>query len=351
MKNKHRFLDWTTETLICSPSNTTTYIRLDNAKGSVTANPLNVEYMLKTNFHNFPKGDQLTSLGRDFLGEGIFNADNDTWKIQRKIASHKFSPKSLQNFVMNHVKFEISTSGLHSITYASWLLVSTLYPCCLGGDSTHAGAEFTRAFDEAAVLTSGRILYIFLLMWKVKRFFNVGSERALQKSISIVHNYANEIIQSRIEDTRYALFACSNFGSTEIVPTCACELQNVPKGRYLNRWYICWQGMASYVPHLCNGKDGKHLGHELRYEFQPERWLQNGRFKKENPFRFPVFHAGPRMCLGKDMAYLQMKSIAASVIERFEIHVQDKCPKQLLSLTLKMEGGLHEKMKERSVDM
>ncbi|EOY32962.1 Cytochrome P450, family 94, subfamily D, polypeptide 1, putative [Theobroma cacao] len=235
-----------------SPSNTATYIRLDNAKGSVTANPLNVEYMLKTNFHNFPKGDQLTSLGRDFLGEGIFNAHNDTWKIQRKIASHKFSPKSLQNFVMNHVKFEISTS---------------------------------------------------------------------------------------------------NFGSTEIVPTCACELQNVPKGRYLNRWYICWQGMASYVPDLCNGKDGKHLGHELRYEFQPERWLQNGRFKKENPFRFPVFHAGPRMCLGKDMAYLQMKSIAASVIERFEIHVQDKCPKQLLSLTLKMEGGLHEKMKERSVDM
>ncbi|KAF8403719.1 hypothetical protein HHK36_011823 [Tetracentron sinense] len=63
-------------------------------------------------------------------------------------------------------------------------------------------------------------------------------------------------------------------------------------------------------------------------EYSPERWLEYGTCRQENPFRFPVFHAGPRMCLGKDMAYVQMKSIAASVIERFEMNVvaKDTCP-------------------------
>lgn len=36
--------------------------------------------------------------------------------------------------------------------------------------------------------------------------------------------------------------------------------------------------------------------------FKLERWLKDGAFQPERPYKFPVFHAGPRMCLGKDMA-------------------------------------------------
>ncbi|OIW09473.1 hypothetical protein TanjilG_06345 [Lupinus angustifolius] len=76
--------------------------------------------------------------------------------------------------------------------------------------------------------------------------------------------------------------------------------------------------------------------------FKPERWLENGVYGKESPFLFPVFHAGPRTCLGKDMAYIQMKSIVVCVRERFEIDAVDRdtCPEHLLSLTLRMKGGL-----------
>ena len=65
----------------------------------------------------------------------------------------------------------------------------------------------------------------------------------------------------------------------------------------------------------------------------------------------PIFHAGPRMCLGKDLAYIQMKSIAASVIERFgmEVESRDKVPEHLLSLTLRMKGGLPVKVRQRSM--
>ncbi|KAL0016961.1 hypothetical protein SO802_004030 [Lithocarpus litseifolius] len=78
------------------------------------------------------------------------------------------------------------------------------------------------------------------------------------------------------------------------------------------------------------------------FEFLPERWIENGVCKQESPFRFAVFQAGPRICLGKDMAYIQMKSIAASVMERFEIEAESKgkVPEYLLALTLRMKGGL-----------
>jgi cytochrome P450 len=90
-------------------------------------------------------------------------------------------------------------------------------------------------------------------------------------------------------------------------------------------------------------------------EFLPERWMENGVCRQESPFRFPVFHGGPRFCLGKDMAYIQMKSIAASVIERFEMEVvvvgkKEKGPQHLLSLTLRINGGLPVKLRKRSVD-
>jgi len=84
-------------------------------------------------------------------------------------------------------------------------------------------------------------------------------------------------------------------------------------------------------------------------QYNPERWLENGAFRTESPFRFPVFHAGPRMCLGKEMAYIQMKSIAASVMESFEIEAVDKdtCPEHVLSLTLRIKGGLAVRLRTR----
>ncbi|KAM0954034.1 putative cytochrome P450 [Dioscorea sansibarensis] len=86
-------------------------------------------------------------------------------------------------------------------------------------------------------------------------------------------------------------------------------------------------------------------------EFKPERWLdENGIFRPESPYKYPVFHAGPRMCLGKEMAYIQMKSIAACVLERFRVDVveKDKIPEHTLSLTLRMKHGLMVRIRGRN---
>ena len=43
-------------------------------------------------------------------------------------------------------------------------------------------------------------------------------------------------------------------------------------------------------------------------EFRPERWLSadGTRFEPHDSYRFMAFNAGPRICLGKDLAYLQL---------------------------------------------
>nr|BAN19923.1 cytochrome P450 [Echinochloa phyllopogon] len=82
-------------------------------------------------------------------------------------------------------------------------------------------------------------------------------------------------------------------------------------------------------------------------EFVPERWLgDGGEFVPVDAARYPVFHAGPRVCLGKEMAYVQMKTVAAAVLRRFRVDVvapvasMDAPPAYEMTATMKMNGGL-----------
>lgn len=87
-------------------------------------------------------------------------------------------------------------------------------------------------------------------------------------------------------------------------------------------------------------------------EFKPERWLTSNRekFVSHDPYKFVAFNAGPRMCLGKDLAYLQMKSIAAAVLLRHRLTVvAGHKVEQKMSLTLFMKDGLKVNVHERDL--
>ncbi|MBA0862023.1 hypothetical protein Goshw_003581 [Gossypium schwendimanii] len=78
-------------------------------------------------------------------------------------------------------------------------------------------------------------------------------------------------------------------------------------------------------------------------EFKPERWLSEDgkKFEPKDSYRFVTFNAGPRICLGKDLAYLQMKSIAAAVLLHHRLTVAaGHRVEQKMSLTLFMKYGL-----------
>ncbi|AQK99343.1 putative cytochrome P450 superfamily protein [Zea mays] len=88
-------------------------------------------------------------------------------------------------------------------------------------------------------------------------------------------------------------------------------------------------------------------------EFRPERWLSADGTRFEPPkdaYRFVAFNGGPRTCLGKDLAYLQMKSIASAVLLRHSVElVPGHKVEQKMSLTLFMKNGLRVHVKPRDL--
>ncbi|OMO85934.1 Cytochrome P450 [Corchorus capsularis] len=62
-----------------------------------TADPANVEYILRTNFPNYGRGSHSEILG-DLFGDGIFAVDGEKWRHQRKLASYEFSTKNLREY-------------------------------------------------------------------------------------------------------------------------------------------------------------------------------------------------------------------------------------------------------------
>ncbi|NP_001182854.1 Cytochrome P450 704C1 [Zea mays] len=79
-------------------------------------------------------------------------------------------------------------------------------------------------------------------------------------------------------------------------------------------------------------------------EFRPERWLDDaGVFVPESPFKFTAFQAGPRVCLGKEFAYRQMKIFAAVLLYlfRFEMWDANATVGYRAMLTLKIDRPLY----------
>ncbi|XP_058202648.1 cytochrome P450 86A1-like [Rhododendron vialii] len=88
-------------------------------------------------------------------------------------------------------------------------------------------------------------------------------------------------------------------------------------------------------------------------EFKPERWLSAEGDRFEPPvdgYKFVAFNAGPRTCLGKDLAYLQMKSVASAVLLKYRlVPVPGHLVEQKMSLTLFMKYGLRVYLQAREL--
>ncbi|KAJ1686913.1 hypothetical protein LUZ63_018303 [Rhynchospora breviuscula] len=465
LPNRNRVADWLTEVLAAAPTNTVVLRIPGDVPGVLTANPANVEHILRTNFDNYPKGGRFSDIVHDFLGTGIFNADGETWRVQRKTASFEFNTRSLRSFVVQCVNQEIQTRlilllervsvngqvidlqdvferfAFDNVCKVSFGLdPSYLNPDSADGLAQHKNGEnsrtsFSEAFRNAANLSAGRFWYAIPRFWKIKKLFNVGSERRLSESIATVHNFADQVIRSRKKEKQTSQYhdllsrfvaSSDNYSDKflrDIVISfllagrettssalswffwilssrpdveakildeihavraknrgtekCGYDFEELKEMHYLhaaltesmrlyppvpvnsaealkddvlpdgtqikNKWFISYNAYAMGRMEANWGKDC--------LEYRPERWIDaDGTFQQESPYKFTTFHAGPRMCLAKEMAYIQMKSIVASILDRFvmEIDIKRRCPEKVMSLTLRMKDGLPVRVKGRN---
>ncbi|PKI67078.1 hypothetical protein CRG98_012499 [Punica granatum] len=87
----------------------------------------------------------------------------------------------------------------------------------------------------------------------------------------------------------------------------------------------------------------KNLWGEDAEDFKPERWLRDGIFQPESPYKFAAFNAGPRICLGKDFAYRQMKIVSMALLRffRFKLADEARTVTYRTMFTLHIDGGLY----------
>ena len=432
-----------------------TYRLLSPLRNEVyTSEPANVEYILKTNFQNYGKGEYNYTLLRDLLGDGIFTVDGDKWRQQRKVSSYEFSTKVLRDFSsvifrqnvakLANVVSEAANSN-QTMDIQDLFLKSTLDSIFKVGfgvelDSMSGtnieGNEFTAAFHDS----SAAVLYRYVdAFWKIKKFLNIGSEAEIKRSVKIVDDYVYKLINNKIEKMRsskddssmkkddilsrylqvsessdptylrdvilnfiiagkdttaatltwFAYMLCkhpdiqekiaqdikeatSNMMDVKDFAEFAAGLREeaLDKMHYLHaaitetlRLYpalpvdakICFSDdtlpdgfsvrkgdMVSYQPYAMGRM--KFIWGDDAEEYRPERWLDaDGIFQPESPFKLTAFQAGPRICLGKDFAYRQIKIFSAVLLRYFVFKLGDEKKKVTYRtmLNLYVDGGLH----------
>uniref|UniRef100_A0A803Q3Z9 Cytochrome P450 n=1 Tax=Cannabis sativa TaxID=3483 RepID=A0A803Q3Z9_CANSA len=182
MKNSHRFLEWATEKILSSPTNTVVLRLPGGLQGVMTANPSCVEHILKENFENYPKGDVFNTYFLDFFGGGLFTSDGEVWKVNRKVANHALNTKSYRNFMMDNVALELETKlvplletlsktgevfdfehVLERFGFDNVFKVAFGFELgCLEGEGSVMGYEFLRAYEDATKISTLRYYFKFI---------------------------------------------------------------------------------------------------------------------------------------------------------------------------------------------
>ncbi|CAL9758267.1 unnamed protein product [Musa acuminata subsp. burmannicoides] len=419
----------------------------------ITADPRNLEHLLKVKFTNFPKGEYFRTSVQDLLGNGIFSADDETWRRQRKIASLEFHSAEFRSMTVQSL-VELVHSRLLPVLAAAHdrrtpidlqdvLLRLTFDNVCMIALGTDPGClrpglpeiPFAKAFEDATEATTMRFI-MPTGVWKALRYLDLGSERWLRRSIEVVDEFAYEVIRARREELssseqtrtarsdlltvftkltdedgrpysdKFLRDVCVNFilagrdtssvalawffwllnRHPKVEQRILSEIRNITEERggeadgelvfkpeqvkrmdYLHaalsealRLYpsvpmdhkevveddvfpdgtVLKKGTKVIYAVYAMGRMESIWGKDCM-EYKPERWLKDGRFMSESAYKFTAFNGGPRLCLGKDFAYYQMKVVAASILHRYQVKVVEKHPVvPKMALTLYMKHGL-----------
>ncbi|KAK0640855.1 cytochrome P450 [Cercophora newfieldiana] len=116
---------------------------------------------------------------------------------------------------------------------------------------------------------------------------------------------------------------------------------SLPDGTFLPKdSVLVWCLLAMQRSRLTWGDDAS--------EFNPERFLEDGKLISKSASEFPVFYGGSRTCLGKKMAEAIAVQVIPTMVELFEFEgVEEGERRSKTSLTLPMEGGLPVRVRVR----
>eukprot|EP00743_Colponemidia_sp_Colp-15_P010025 GILK01011003.1.p1 GENE.GILK01011003.1~~GILK01011003.1.p1 ORF type:complete len:492 (+),score=87.80 GILK01011003.1:68-1543(+) len=104
--------------------------------------------------------------------------------------------------------------------------------------------------------------------------------------------------------------------------------------------------MITYMPYVMGRMTS--LWGEDALEFKPERWLAPG-FVRPSPYKYSAFQGGPRICLGQNMAILQLKLTLAMILQKYTFSLSPGHPVvPQANITLRAKDGVFIRVQRRT---
>ncbi|KAM0949369.1 putative cytochrome P450 [Dioscorea sansibarensis] len=457
LANVHRIHDWLTDLLRASCC---TFMFkgpwFSSMDYLITCDPANINHIFNTNFTNYPKGEEFSEIF-DFLGDGIFTSDGESWRLQRKKAQNLMANHNFKAFLIKSSNSKVYTELIPLLrrlagekeaqvvdlqdvflrfTFdATCELVFAVNPKSLSPE--FPTVPFSKAMDEAMTV----MLFQHTLpprWWKLLRWLNVGEEKKLARARKVIDQFIAEAIKknrdnhgmigdgdlltSYIKDTnsiddiqesnkilrdttinlmlagrdttgsaltwffwllsknkqveekiidelkQYSLEKKGRIDREELgklvylhaalceslrlYPPIPFEHKGVVKEEVLPSGDKVKPGMKILILTYAMGRMEGIWGEDCM-EFKPERWItEKGKLRHEPSFKFLSFNSGPRTCLGKEIAFVQLKTVVAAMISRFHVHVvEDHVVDAKCSVVLHMRNGMMVRITERESEI
>jgi cytochrome P450 len=438
--------------------------RFTNMAYVLTSDPTNIHHILSKNFSNYEKGLKFREIFEVF-GDGIFGADSDSWRYQRKLIHSMIKNEKFKLFLQKVSRGKVESSLIPILDHVSSMGIEvdlqdvfqryTFDNVCfmvLGFDPNCLSIDFpevahAKAFDQM----EQSVFYRHIVpesYWKLQRWLQIGEEKKLSNACKIFDQFVYQCISSKreelsrsrtqkVEEAKFDLLtACIEEGeggemgdhskSNKFLRDIAFALISAGRDTISSgltwflwlvathplveakiieemrehllvnneiKWDIDEQRLSKLVylhgaiceslrlfpplpfEHLCAiDSDILPSGHRIGpgmklfyspysmgrmesvwgedcLEFKPERWIsEQGRIVHVPSYKFIAFNAGPRTCLGKDMSFFQMKTVASSIIWNYRVQVVEGHPVlPKISVVLHMRHGLKVRVTKRAL--
>ncbi|GAA5832982.1 hypothetical protein JCM11251_006471 [Rhodosporidiobolus azoricus] len=173
-----------------------------------------IEWMQRTNFKNYAKGQKFREVMSQVLGHGIFTSDGLLWNLQRKATARVFTNSTYRGIISSSISRTVddflallshfsSSAEPQEINLSKVFFSATLDTFCDMAFSTKPGAlegekegksvPFAAAFDSTQQVMARRFQQPF---WPIIEFLT-GTRASMHRAVSVVHSYANEMIEKR----------------------------------------------------------------------------------------------------------------------------------------------------------
>ncbi|CAK7354848.1 unnamed protein product [Dovyalis caffra] len=283
----------------------------------LTCDPLNVRHISTKNFVNYPKGPQYKKIFEPFR-DGVLNSDFETWKSFRKMIQSMIKDNKFQVFLERSLREKIVKGLIPVLEHVSRQEIELDMQDSLSVDLPEIA--YKTAFDDVEEAVFYRHI-VPQSIWKLQKWLNVGEEKKLSLAMDIIDNFLEQCISSKKEEIR----------KTQS-PNAICEtLRLYPAVPFNYRVSV----EADTLP----------SGH------QPERWIsERGGIIHVPSYKFIAFNTGPRSCLGKEITFIQMKTIATAILLNYHLQVVESHPiSPGLSVMMHMKHGMKVRVTKRRV--